>query len=185
MTIGCLKKVARALSGALLLMLSSNVAPGQNPGPGSQVPPQLRPSEGARLLLHTRAKGDQVYTCKKDDGRYSWILKAPEAQLFDESGRAIGRHFAGPAWQLNDNSQVTGKVVARSDAADSDAIPWLLLAAVDHSGEGLLRDVAQIQRLNTKGGKAPATGCDEQHAGNETRTPYTADYFFYSNPNRQ
>jgi hypothetical protein len=178
-------RIASAFGAAILLVVSANVAWAQEPGRSGQVPPQLRPSDGAKLLLHAVAKGYQIYTCKKDGDRYSWILKAPDAQLFDESGRLMGRHFAGPAWQLSDNSQVTGKVVARSDAPEADAIPWLLLTAVDHSGEGLMKDVTQIQRLNTKGGKAPAAGCDEPHAGDETRVPYAADYFFYGAPPRQ
>ena len=36
-----------------------------------------------------------------------------------------------------------------------------------------------IQRLNTKGGKAPVSGCDSSHAGLEVRVAYSADYFFY------
>jgi hypothetical protein len=130
-------------------------------------------------VLHALAKGDQIYTCKQQNGQYSWALKAPDAQLFDESGKALGRHFAGPSWELNDNSGVSGKVLARTDSPDKDAIPWLLLAAVDHSGSGLLSHVSHIQRLNTKGGKAPSAGCDASHADAETRVPYSADYLFY------
>jgi len=168
--------------GTLLLAMLPNVVCGQNSGPGGEVPPQLRAPEGAKLILHARAKGDQIYTCKQDGAQSSWTLKAPDAQLFDESGKAIGHHFAGPTWQLNDTSAVTGKVAARFDPPDKDAIPWLLLTAVDHSGSGLMNNVTHIQRLNTKGGKAPAAGCDGSHVGDETRVPYTADYFFYGNP---
>jgi hypothetical protein len=107
-------------------------------------------------------------------------LKAPEAQLLDESGQVIGHHFAGPSWQSTDESKVTGKVAARADSPDPESIPWLLLTAADHSGNGLMSQVTHIQRLNTKGGKAPATGCDASHLGAETRVPYTADYFFYA-----
>ena len=169
---------ARGIVAALLLMLPNLVA-GQPSGPGDQVPPQLRVPEGAKLVLHARGKGDQIYTCKQEGGQSAWTLKAPEAQLFDESGKVIGHHFAGPTWQLTDGSGVTGRVAARFDPADKDAIPWLLLTAVDHSGSGLMNNVTHIQRLNTAGGKAPATGCDGSHVGDETRVPYTADYFFY------
>jgi len=168
----------RKMFGALLLAIVPAAACGQN---GEQVPPQLKPPEGTKLILHARAKGDQVYTCKQDGTQYSWTLKAPDAQLFDENGKAVGRHFAGPSWQLNGTSTVVGKVAARFDSPDKDAIPWLLLTAADHSGNGLLSNVTHIQRLNTKGGKAPAAGCDASHAGSETRVPYTADYFFYGN----
>jgi hypothetical protein len=49
---------------------------------------------------------------------------------------------------------------------------------VDHSGNGLLSKVTHIQRLNTKGGKAPSSGCDPAHAGEEIRVPYSATYLF-------
>jgi hypothetical protein len=42
-----------------------------------------------------------------------------------------------------------------------------------------MRNVVSIQRLQTKGGKAPATGCAASHRGEQARIPYTADYYFY------
>jgi hypothetical protein len=173
---------ARGMLVSMLLMMLPNVVGGQTSASGDQVPAQLQPPEGTKVVLHARAKGDQVYTCKQDGGQSSWTLKAPDAQLFDESGKVLGHHFAGPTWELKDSSAVTGKVAARFDPPDKNAIPWLLLTAVDHSGNGLMNNVTHIQRLNTSGGKAPATGCDGSHVGDETRVAYTADYFFYGNP---
>ena len=66
-----------------------------------------------------------------------------------------------------------------SPSPDADSIAWLLLVATAHLGEGVLANVTNIQRLNTKGGKAPAGGCDAAHDGQESRVAYTADYFFY------
>jgi Protein of unknown function (DUF3455) len=172
---------ATGMFGVALLVLMPALAYGQQSGPAGEVPPQLKPPEGAKLVLQVHAKGDQVYTCKQDGGQYSWILKAPDAQLFDQSGKAIGHHLAGPTWQLNDSSAVVGKVAARFDPPDKDAVPWLLLTVNGHSGDGLLNKVTHVQRLNTRGGKAPAAGCDAPQAGTEIRVPYTADYFFYSN----
>jgi len=166
---------------ALMLILLPHAVWGQNPAPGGGVPPELRPPEGAKLILRAHAKGDQIYTCKQQSEGYSWAFKAPEAQLFDERGQVLGRHFAGPTWEASDKSAVTGKMVAHADSPEKDAIPWLLLAAVDHSGNGLMSRVSNIQRLNTKGGKAPSAGCDGSHAGEETRVSYTADYLFYEN----
>ena len=42
-----------------------------------------------------------------------------------------------------------------------------------------LRENGWIQRLETRGGVAPATGGDDAHVGAQTLTPYSADYFFY------
>jgi len=53
-----------------------------------------------------------------------------------------------------------------------------LVNIVTHEGTGVLSRATTIQRLNTKGGKAPASGCDTAHVGQEVRTPYTADYLF-------
>ena len=166
---------------ALLLAMLASVAYGQTSASGGEVPPQLKPPEGAKLVLRAHAKGDQIYACKQEGEQYSWTLKAPEAQLFDESDKVIGHHFAGPTWQSSDSSAVVGRVAARFDPPDKNAIPWLLLTAADHSGSGSMSTVTYIQRLNTKGGKAPAAGCDGSHVASETRVPYTADYFFYAN----
>ncbi|HVP50918.1 MAG TPA: DUF3455 domain-containing protein [Terriglobales bacterium] len=176
---------ARTMFAALLLAMLPMVVCGQNSASGDEVPPQLRPPGKTKPVLHAHAKGDQVYICKQEGGQYSWTLKAPDAQLFNESGKAIGHHSAGPTWQLNDGSAVIGKVAARFDPPDKDAIPWLLLTATEHSGSGLMNSVTHIQRLNTKRGKAPAAGCDASHAGDERRVPYTADYFFYADQQGQ
>ena len=99
--------------------------------------------------------------------------------MFDKQGKIIGRLFAGPSCELSDKSVVTGKVIEHADAPDKDAIPWLLVVAVDHSGSGQLSNVTHIQRVNTRGGKAPARGCDASSVGKEVRSPYSATYRFY------
>jgi hypothetical protein len=150
------------------------------PARGQDVPAQLLPLQGDKLVLQAHAKGDQVYTCKKTGGQYAWTLKEPQAELLDAQDRVIGHHYAGPTWVLNDGSEVVGKVAAKVDSPDS--IPWLLLFAGGHSGKGTFSSVTSIQRLHTKGGKAPASGCDGTHENKESRVSYTADYFFYAKP---
>jgi hypothetical protein len=145
-----------------------------------QVPQQIQPPAKEQLLLQVHAKGDQVYTCKSDAAQFTWTLKAPEAQLFDKDGKSFGKHFAGPSWEANDGSRVTGKAVANTPSPDADSIPWLLVNVISHDGSGVLARVTTIQRLNTKGGKAPASGCDASHVGQEVREPYSADYLFYA-----
>jgi Protein of unknown function (DUF3455) len=144
-----------------------------------QIPDQLRPPQGEQRFLQVHAEGDQVYTCKSDAAP-SWILKAPDAQLFDKDGKPFGKHFAGPTWEANDGSRVTGKAVANSPSPDADSIPWLLVNVISHEGGGVLSRATSIQRLNTNGGKAPSSGCDASHAGQEIHVPYSADYLFYS-----
>ena len=146
----------------------------------SQVPAQLVPPAGEKLVLQVHAKGAQIYVCKKTGDQFAWTLKGPQAELFDDQNKVIGHHFAGPTWESNDGSQVVGKVTAKVDSPDS--IPWLLLSAASHSGNGILSKITSIQRLQTKDGKAPASGCDAGHENKESPVNYTAAYFFYAQP---
>jgi hypothetical protein len=145
-----------------------------------QVPPQIEPPVNEQLLLQLHGVGDQVYTCRKEGAQFTWTLKAPDAQLFDKDGKSLGKHFAGPSWQANDGSRVTGKAIANVPSPDPDSIPWLLIQVVSHDGDGLLSRVTTVQRLNTKGGKAPASNCDAGQTGHEVRVRYSADYLFYA-----
>jgi hypothetical protein len=145
-----------------------------------QTPQQLQPPTNEQLLLLVHATGHQIYACKSDAAQFTWTLKAPDAQLFDKDGKPFGKHFAGPSWEANDGSRVTGKAVANAPSPDADSIPWLLVNVISHDGSGVLSRVTTILRLNTKGGKAPATGCDASHLGQELRVPYSANYFFYA-----
>jgi hypothetical protein len=139
------------------------------------IPDNLKPPAGAKIVLAAQASGDQVYGC---DGA-NWVFSRPDAKLFDDSGKQIGSHFAGPTWELSDGGRVIGKMVA-SATPDPDSIPWLLLEAKDHQGGGLMAQVTNVQRLSTSGGKAPGSGCDSAHKGQEARSHYTAIYVFYT-----
>jgi hypothetical protein len=119
--------------------------------------------------------GDRIYLCDAS----SWAFSRPDARLLDDSGKQIGLHSAGPAWEYSDGSRVIAKAAA-SATPDSNSIPWLLLKATDHHGEGVMKKVTSIPRLSTQGGMAPAGGCDAQHKGQESRSHYTAIYLFYS-----
>jgi hypothetical protein len=139
------------------------------------IPDNLKPPPNETLIRQAHAVGDQIYVC---DGS-SWAFSRPDAKLFEESGKQIGSHFAGPTWESSDGSRVMGRPVANA-TPDPDSIPWLLLTASDHQGEGVMKQVTSIQRLSAKGGKAPASGCDAQHKGQEARSHYTAVYVFYT-----
>jgi hypothetical protein len=139
----------------------------------------LAPGADEQLLLNAHGAGDQIYTCQANGSAYTWVLKAPDAQLLDSGGAVIGHHYAGPTWESNDGSKVMGKVAENKSSPDPGSIPWLLLHAISHEGTGIMSQVTTIRRLNTKGGKAPATGCDTAHSGSETRVRYEADYLFY------
>jgi len=139
------------------------------------VPDNLKPPANETLALQARAAGDQVYIC---DGS-TWALSGPDAKLLDEAGKQVGSHYAGPTWEWSDGSRVTGRAVANA-TPDPESIPWLLLSATQHQGEGVMKSVSTIQRLSTKGGKPPITGCDASHKGQQARSHYTAVYYFYT-----
>lgn len=124
-------------------------------------------------------KGVQIYTCQSAAGSYAWKLKAPDAQLLDAKGNVIGKHFAGPTWQANDGSTVVGEALNASPAPDAGAIPWLVLHAKSHEGNGAMATVQYVVRARTEGGVAPASGCDAGHVGGEVRVPYNAVYLFF------
>jgi hypothetical protein len=139
------------------------------------VPDILKPASKERLTLLAHAAGDQVYAC--DGSR--WMLSRPDAKPLTDSGRQIGSHFAGPTWESSDGSRVMAQPVAAA-TRNPDSIPWLLSKATNHQGEGLMKRVTSIQQLSTEGGRAPATGCDAHHKGQEARSHYTALYLFYT-----
>ena len=102
------------------------------------VPAELNAPANERLLLQVRGKGDQIYSCKEDGGKFVWGLKAPEAELTNMDGSAFGKHYAGPTWEAKDGSRVVGKAVANVASPEADAIPWLLVTVVNRNGEGVL-----------------------------------------------
>jgi hypothetical protein len=145
------------------------------------VPGSIQAPAGEELVLMAQATGFQIYVCRPDaEGKPAWTLKAPEAELFDEQGKVIGKHFGGPTWQLNDGSQITGKMAVKADAPDPQAIPWLLVAVTSNSGKGALSRVTSIQRVNTVGGLAPTTECSQSNGEVEFKSSYSADYYFYA-----
>lgn len=164
----------------LALSFTLQIASTQQPS-RPEVPEKLSAPASQQIILQTHASGSQIYVCQAgSDQQLAWVLKAPEADLFDSHGTLVVKHYAGPTWHHNDGSEVVGKVLARQEAPEADAIPWLLLTAASHSGDGVLAKVTTIQRIHTKGGQPPSSGCDDAHRAAETKSPYSADYYFYA-----
>ena len=140
-----------------------------------QVPENLKVPATEMVLLKALGKGKQIYVCKAN----AWVLDRPQAELMDESGRVIGKHYKGPVWEAADGSKVGGSGEQRAGAPEGKAVPWLLLKANSHEGTGMFARVTYIQRVDTEGGLAPAAGCDASHEGAETAVEYRASYYFY------
>jgi len=170
-----MKNVIRTI-GAIAVLFAFGFGPAR-----PDVPDNLNAPASEDVILVGHARGVQIYVCQNSEQKFAWALKAPDAELTDEKGNTIIHHSAGPAWKHTDGSEVTGKVVAKHDAPKADAIPWLLLSAASHSGEGVLARVTSIQRIHTEGGMAPqASECNASADGKESRSTYSADYYFYA-----
>ena len=166
--------------------------------PPANLPAAIAVPATARIKLHYRGVGMQIYGCLANGGVdagagdagaeadagppvYSWVFKAPEATLLEMNFVPAGLHGMGPSWTSGDGSMVSARALAQVNSPLPDAIPWLLLMQTSTSGAGEFSDVTIIQRLNTAGGKAPpASACDASNVNTITRVPYSADYYFFT-----
>jgi hypothetical protein len=152
------------------------------PTPPADVPQSLHVPDTLTLAVALHASGVQIYECqpgKADATQFQWTFRAPEAELTDDGGKPVGKHYAGPTWEDRDGSKVVAAVEASAPSPDPDAIAWLLLGVKSTSGDGVFANVKAIQRLQTAGGKAPKDGCTRELAGRTARVPYTGIYYFY------
>jgi Protein of unknown function (DUF3455) len=163
-------------TGFALLMLSASLASAaaaETPLPAAIAAP------GETMVLTAHAVGLQLYECKPDaEGKLVWTFTAPQATLTADN-KVVGHHGAGPSWELDDSSGITGKVVANAPGASANDIAWLKLDVASHKGSGQLADVTTVQRINTVGGVLKGA-CDREKAG--LGMPYSADYVFLRKP---
>ena len=93
-------------------------APAKETAP--DVPDAIAVPTGQEVVMFAHATGSQIYSCQPGaDGKFSWALKAPDAELKDRNDKVIGQHSAGPTWTLKTGSEVTGKAVAHVDSLDA------------------------------------------------------------------
>jgi hypothetical protein len=164
------------------------------------VPANIQAPAGSRAFLEGHAVGTQSYICLPSTSGFTWTFFGPQAILFNDDYDQVVTHFlsANPfeggmpraTWQ---HSRDSSTIWAVSNISSSDprfvapgAIPWLLLQVMTLNGPTgghKLASTIAIQRLNTSGGTAPATGCSlSTDVGKRALVPYTADYYFYKFP---
>jgi hypothetical protein len=163
--------IVRIASLALLVLSGSlmSARAAQTPLPDAIAAP------GETTVLTVHAEGAQVYECKiGGDGKLGWAFREPIATLLVD-GKTVGRHYAGPSWELSDGSAVVGKVAASAPGATPGDIRWLKLDVVSHRGTGILSGVTTVLRIDTQGGNLDGA-CDK--AGGFRSVPYSADYVF-------
>jgi len=199
---------ASALVVALTVSLSQRALADEVKPP--QVPTDIQVPAGNIAFLKGAATGTQNYECTPASAGFAWVLFTPEATLFNNADKQTITHFFGPnpeepnsdpsvvadgtiraAWQARDTSTVWARVFPLSKPSFDplfvrpNSVPWLLLEkrGVQEGPRGgdLLTRTTFIQRVNTSGGLAPATGCSQaSDVGKKAFVPYTADYFFFT-----
>jgi hypothetical protein len=136
--------------------------------------PDTIAAKGETIVLQAHAAGAQIYECKADaGGRLTWQFREPIASLLRD-GKTVGRHYAGPTWEI-EGSAIVAKGVGGAPGATSNDIPWLKLEVTDRRGDGPLKEVTTVQRINTTGGNLEGV-CER--AGDLRGEAYAADYVF-------
>ena len=145
-----------------------------------EVPTAGQPPAGQKAAMTWTGAGELSYECraKADNAAmFEWVFVGPDAKLSDANSKtATGKYYAGPTWEAADGSKITGKQVAVAPASAGN-IPFQLVKT--DPGSGALKDVTYIQRVNTKGGVAPADACSASMTGMKKTVPYSGDYVFY------
>jgi hypothetical protein len=190
-------------TGALLVstLFGTAVASAQSEVTPPSVPEAIQVPVGNTLFLAGHAIGSQNYVCSPSDGGYKFVLFTPQATLYTDDNQQLTTHFYSPnpvedgtvraTWQdSRDTSRVWGQAIQSSTDPSfvaPDSIPWVLLrrtgAQPGPAGDGGLGlpSATFIQRLNTSGGVAPASGCNSpEDVGRQVFVPYSADYLFYT-----
>jgi Protein of unknown function (DUF3455) len=130
------------------------------------------------------AEGVQKYKAQVNAGTnpitYRWALVAPLANLYDANNTKVGTHSGGPTWQLSITDSIFGQQYNPPKSApspDPASVDWLLLMPkTGKAPTGFFANVSYIQRIATKGGKAPAVS--PVSAADTIDVHYTAVYRF-------
>lgn len=177
-------KLKIALTAFAAAAISACAGPGAMTAPFSQatLPASVQVPAGHTVALETMAAGDITYQCRaKADmpGQHEWVFAGPDAGLKDRSGKRVGKYYGPPAtWEGNDGSRITGTQLAVSPGGAGN-IPLQLVKANPAVGAGIMQGVSHVQRVNTRGGVAPAAACAASNMGAKQVVQYTADYVFW------
>jgi hypothetical protein len=191
---------------ALMLLATIGIAGAHAGIPTPNVPPQLQVPVGNSVYFVGHAVGTQNYVCLPSGDGVKFVLFTPQATLFSDDDKQVTTHFFSPnpfengtiraTWQHSRDSSAVWAHVNDGDTATFatdpsfvavGAVPWVKLTVTKPGAENgpaggdTLTKTTFIQRINTAGGVAPATGCTAlADVGHEAFVHYTADYVFYT-----
>lgn len=166
-----------AVAAVLLAVAGTAVAQADN----AALPEPVRVPAGNTVKLETIGVGEITYECRENKdkpGAFAWAFVAPVAALNDLQNKTVGKYYGGPTWEASDGSKVTGKQVGVAPGGNGN-IPLQLVKAEPAMGQGAMTGVSYIQRIETKGGVAPAAPCDASTKGAKQQVGYQAKYVFY------
>ncbi len=175
--IGCKKEAANANPNEEIQTTSTNSLYANGTSPAAHIVasenlvipavvsvPENLPNGNTRVATYY-AVGVQKYKAKikagSDPVSYEWVFVAPQADLYDINNTKVGNHGAGPFWTISSQDVIFAQQFSPARTApssDPESIDWLLLMPkVGTTPTGIFADVDYIQRIATKGGKAPFT----------------------------
>src|SRR3954469_4241440 len=97
-----LRLATLALAAALLPAAAAHAGP-----PPPHVPGDIAVVGKEKVFEVGHAVGVQIYSCNGA----SWGLVAPRANLYDDNGKLIITHYAGPTWESKEGSKVVARRV--------------------------------------------------------------------------
>jgi hypothetical protein len=145
--------------------------------PDANVPEPVRVGPGFRIVASLRGVGKQIYDCNSGG---AFTFREPAAGLFTSRAVPAAIHGKGPFWTNFDGSRVdgSGAVSAPAPTDPTKNVPWLkLVGTPTPNTTGVFSNVAFIQRIDTRGGVAPAGPCT---APTTVAVDYTANYVFWA-----
>ncbi|MEO8389312.1 MAG: DUF3455 domain-containing protein [Polaromonas sp.] len=148
----------------------------------ASLPAAVQVPAGNKVAMETVGVGEITYQCnaKKDmAGQFEWVFVGPDAKLNDRSGKQVGKYYGPPAtWESMDGSKLTATQIAVAPNSMGN-IPLQLVKGNPAMGNGAMSGVTYIQRVDTRGGVAPAMACAAGNMGSKQIVKYQADYIFY------
>jgi hypothetical protein len=174
--------VSASVLAVALLAACGSMSPMMPAYSQASLPTAVQVPAGHKVAMETVGMGEIAYQCsaKKDmAGQFEWVFVGPDAKLNDRSGKQVGKYYGPPAtWESMDGSRLTATQIAVAPNGMGN-IPSQLVKANPAMGNGAMSGVTYIQRVDTRGGVAPATACTAGTAGAKEMVKYQADYIFY------
>lgn len=174
--------VPASLLAVSLLAACGSMSPMKPMYSQANLPAAVQVPAGNKVAMETVGVGEITYQCspKKDmAGQFEWVFVGPDAKLNDRGGKQVGKYYGPPAtWESMDGSKLTATQIAVAPNGSGN-IPSQLVKANPAMGSGAMSGVSYIQRVDTRGGVAPAMACAAGNTGAKQVVKYQADYIFY------